>query len=167
MGGGIGSIVTTLEEMLLEAEREIHILAYAVSDGAERLFTILTDRLRAGVRVTMIIQRLDQQHQHAPERLKRLVASYPNTFLLFDFTPEEQEALHAKSVVVDRKKAFVGSANLSFNGLIRNYELGVVIQGTTASDIAGIIEKLKTHTDAHQVIMPETLPVAPIPPTSY
>jgi cardiolipin synthase len=154
MGNGVGSIVIALEEMLTDAKREIHILAYSVSDGAERLFALLANRLSEGVRVTMIVQRLDQQHNNAPEHLKRLVALYPGLFLLFDFTPEEQEALHAKCVIVDRQTAFVGSANLSFNGLIRNHELGVIIVGSSVNDLVGIIEQLQTHPDAHLVREP-------------
>lgn len=166
MGAGVGSIVSALVEMLTGAEREIHILAYAVSDGAELLFNVLANRLSAGVRVTMIVQKLDQQHHDAPEHLKRLAYLYPSSFLLFDFTPEEQEALHAKCVVVDRKKAFVGSANLSFNGLIRNHELGVVIDGATSNDLAGIIDLLQTHPDVHRVIGPTSESPALTSPTS-
>lgn len=154
MGTGVGSIVTALEEMLTGAVREIHVLAFAVSDGAERLFDLLADRLHDGVRITMIVQRLNHQHHNAPEHLKRLATLYPNSFLLYDFTPEEQEALHAKCVVVDRKKAFLGSANLSFNGLIRNHELGVIIEGATANDLVVIIERLQTHPNAHRVREP-------------
>ncbi len=151
MGNGVGSIVIALEEMLNSAVQEIHILVYSISDGADRLFTLLADRLREGVRVTIIVQRLDQQHHSAPERLKSLAAEYAGSFELIDFTPEEQEALHAKCVVADRRIAFVGSANLSFNGLIRNHELGVVLEGPAASDLAGIIDLMKSHPDCHRV----------------
>ena len=154
MGAGVGSIVTALEEMLTGAEREIHIVAYAISDGAGRLFQFLENRLRDGVRVTMIVQRIDQQHHNAPALLKNLAALYPCSFMLFDFTPEELETLHAKCIVVDRNRAFVGSANLSFNGLIRNHELGVVIEGAAANDLAGIIEQLQSHPNAHRVREP-------------
>lgn len=166
MGSGVGSIVTALEEMLIGAEREIHILAYSVSDGASRLFEILTDRLRTGVRVTMIVQKLDAQYDSAPDRLRSLATSYPSSFFLFDFTPDDREALHAKCVVSDRKKAFVGSANLSFNGLIRNHELGVVVEGQAASDLANLIELLQTHSDSHRILGPSPLSVSPTPPTS-
>jgi cardiolipin synthase len=166
MGGGVGSIVTAIEEMLVGAKKEVHILAYAVSDGAEQLFAILSDKLREGVRVTMIIQRLDMQYHSAPARLKSLAASYPGTFLLFDFTPDESEALHAKCVIADRKVALVGSANLSFNGLIRNHELGIVIEGPAAGDLAGIIEQLQSHPDARRVPAPIFAPAPLSPPTS-
>jgi cardiolipin synthase len=151
MGGGIGSIVTALVELLTGAHREIHILAYAISDGAAQLFDILEKRLRVGVRVTMIVQQLDEQHHDASSRLRSLAKAYPASFALFDFRPDEQEALHAKCIVSDRRAAFVGSANLSFNGLIRNHELGVVVEGGPAGDLAHLIEKLQTHPRSYRV----------------
>jgi phosphatidylserine/phosphatidylglycerophosphate/cardiolipin synthase-like enzyme len=152
MGTGIGSIETALVEIISGAVREVHILAYSVSDGAERLIDLLVERLRAGVRITFVVQRLDRQYHNVPSRLRALASAYPATFLLYDFTPDEQEALHAKCVVGDRNTALIGSANLSFNGLVRNHELGVCIEGPAAGELVSVIERLLDHPDAHRVI---------------
>lgn len=165
MGSGIGSIETALERIISGASREIHILAYSVSGGAERLIDLLTERLRAGVRVTFVVHRLDEQHHSAPARLRALASEYPTTFHLYDFTPDEQEALHAKCVVMDRRVALIGSANLSFNGLVRNHELGVCIEGRAAGDLVGVIEKLLTHPDIHRVTPRTYRSDAPTVPT--
>ena len=37
------------------------------------------------------------------------------------------EMVHAKCVVVDGKRGYLGSANLSVSGLERNFELGVTL----------------------------------------
>jgi len=64
---------------------------------------------------------------------------------------QEQADLHAKVIVVDRKKALVGSANLSLRGLMNNHELGVVVEGPVAAEIARAIDML--------MASPYTMPV--------
>ena len=51
--------------------------------------------------------------------------------------------MHVKTVVVDRERWFVTSANLSFSGQFRNMELGVVLDDpSTAKRVVGHFEKL-------------------------
>jgi cardiolipin synthase len=47
-----------------------------------------------------------------------------------------QTDLHAKVLVVDRSIALVGSANLSFHGMVSNHEMALVVRGPTAEVIA-------------------------------
>jgi len=42
-------------------------------------------------------------------------------------------SLHAKCVVVDGEKAFIGSANLTEAAQLRNIEVGVVVHAATAA----------------------------------
>lgn len=64
-------------------------------------------------------------------------------FEVLDFRPEHRfEDLHAKIIVVDREDALVGSANLTWKGLVGNHELAIVISGKTASSIGTLLDKL-------------------------
>jgi len=44
--------------------------------------------------------------------------------------------LHAKVVVSDRNLAYMGSANLSLNGLTQSIEVGVSIEGAAAAHLS-------------------------------
>ncbi|MEJ5347018.1 MAG: phospholipase D family protein, partial [Chloroflexus sp.] len=67
-------------------------------------------------------------------------------FQLYPFNPgNERGDLHAKVLVVDRKRALVGSSNLSYNGLILNHEMAVLIDGQEAATIGVAIDRLTGH----------------------
>ena len=58
-------------------------------------------------------------------------------FAIFSYDHENDLAnLHAKVVVVDRAQALIGSANFSERGLANNYELGMVVSGSDAVEVA-------------------------------
>ena len=53
--------------------------------------------------------------------------SYLNVYCVYD------AVLHAKVMVSDYKKTLIGSANLTHWGLIKNYELGILIEDSDVS----------------------------------
>ncbi|GAB4537262.1 MAG: phospholipase D family protein [Anaerolineae bacterium] len=141
MGKGIGSIESALGRLFREAGQEIMLAAYTVSSGADLLFDWLEATLVRGVHISLIINRLDTQPPDVIARLHQLAAIYPH-FHLYDFVPESETDLHAKTIVVDRRLALVGSSNLSRRGLLANHELAVLIEGGAAMDIAMAIDCL-------------------------
>jgi phosphatidylserine/phosphatidylglycerophosphate/cardiolipin synthase-like enzyme len=50
--------------------------------------------------------------------------------------------LHAKLVVVDRKTALVGSANISKGALVSNYEIMLKISGDAVSSLSLMLDNL-------------------------
>lgn len=95
-----------------------------------------------GRRVIAVINRFDAQPPVVRQRLFRLVRERPRC-RAFDFSlPDPAEELHAKIVVADRARVFPGSPNLSRHGLLLNYELGVVIEGPPAAEVARVIDLL-------------------------
>lgn len=141
MGSGVGSIESAIERLLAEARNEILLTAYSIGN-ADRIFELLESALARGVRVRMLVNRLSEQHESVQRRLERLRQKYPY-FVLLPFEPgEERGDLHAKVLVVDRQRALVGSSNLSYNGMVLNHELAVLIEGKEASEIARVIDKL-------------------------
>src|SRR5579871_2200887 len=104
MGGGVGSIDTALEQLVMQAQRELIVLTYSISDGADRLLQAVHGRLRAGVRVTLVVDHLANQHGKAPDILRQLARDYPSHCTLYDFNPTEDRAnLHAKTIIADRE----------------------------------------------------------------
>jgi cardiolipin synthase len=69
--------------------------------------------------------------------LKDLEKKYP----YFKIKIIKGAVLHAKIIVSDRKKVLMGSANLTYSGMLKNYEVGLEIENTEISQ--KIIEMLR------------------------
>jgi phosphatidylserine/phosphatidylglycerophosphate/cardiolipin synthase-like enzyme len=146
MGSGVGSVNTATEELVMSAQNELTVLAYSMSDGAERLMELVQERLRSGIRFTIVVNQLANQYGQIPEDLKRLAHDYVSHCFVYNFDGADQNAsLHAKAVIADRQRAIVGSANLSWNGLVNNHELCLYIEGRAVSDLALTVDRLLAH----------------------
>lgn len=78
-------------------------------------------------------------------RLAALSAEY-SWVTVVDFTYTTGNQIHAKVVVVDRRKAVVGSANFSWRGMYGNYEIGVLIRNKPAWTLGKIVDRLSSIT---------------------
>ncbi len=143
MGSGLGSIESALYKLLTEANDEIILVAYAVSTATPLLFQQLEAALQRGIRIRCLINRFQLQPQGVQHRFRDMLQCFPHLLQIFSFVPLNEEAdLHAKTIIVDRYHALVGSANLSLRGLMDNHELGVVITGVGAAEIARAVDLL-------------------------
>jgi cardiolipin synthase len=154
MGSGLGSIESALYRIFSQANDEVIIVAYAISSATTMFFQQLAKLLQRGIRVRLLINRFPSQPTGVQQQLRELYQHFPHLLQIISFTPRSDEAdLHAKLVVVDRRYALVGSANLSLRGLMDNHELGVVIEGAGAAEIARAIDLL--------IASPYSTPVRP------
>ena len=128
IGKGVGSVLTSLYQMIDEVENEILMTVYSFSDATpDSLLDKIEERLKEGIRVIFVVNKLNSQPAPVQALLKRWDESH-TTFDHHDFHNERGEDLHAKVLVADRKRAIIGSSNLSWNGLVKNYELGILIE---------------------------------------
>lgn len=142
MGMGAGSIQTAVEELLNSAEFEVTAVTYSITLGAEGFLAGIEACLERGIRVALIINRIDSQNTQAISTIKSMIARFPS-FAVFDFVDPKGADLHSKLLVVDRIHAVVGSANLSWNGMVRNHELALLIDDPTdAAIIAETADRL-------------------------
>lgn len=143
MGSGLGSIESALYRLFTQANDEIVIVAYSISSATPLLFQQLVAVLQRGIRVRLLINRFSNQPASVQQYMQGLRQRFPHLIQIYSFMPQSEEAdLHAKIMLVDRYYALVGSANLSLRGLMDNHELGVVIEGAGATDIARAIDML-------------------------
>ncbi len=141
MGGGVGSVQSSIEEMLGKAGKEVQIAIYEMTDY-QGFLPLLRPCLGRGVHITMIINRYASHSSSLRTALQELRMRFPH-FDLFDFCPERKsEDLHAKVIVVDRGAALVGSANMTWKGLVGNHELAVIVSGEVASKVGMLLDKL-------------------------
>ncbi len=141
MGGGVGSIETVIADLFKTAKSELCISAYVIGNSSDLIFEWLENALQRGIKVKMLINRLDEQPFEVRGRLRNLLINYPH-FTLYEFKSTENVDLHAKVISIDRKKALVGSSNLSKRGLISNFEMGLLVEGPVADTITNTLDKL-------------------------
>ncbi|MBI2570483.1 MAG: endonuclease [Candidatus Schekmanbacteria bacterium] len=143
MGGGAPALERTLSDLIAGARREILLTAYSVTPGSERIWEEIERALATGIRATIVVNRIAEQCDEARHLLDRLSRSSPETLALHDFRGEDDASgLHAKVLVVDRRSALVGSANLSHRGMVTAHEMAMVVSGPAADGIADRIDAL-------------------------
>jgi len=136
----IRTIDSAVHELICEARDEIIIVAYLLTEAVLGIIDQLRKSAERGVKITMLIDSLERQERTVIERLK-LLAKYPNVRIL-SFSDPRGGHLHAKVILADRRRAVIGSANLSWGGMVTNYEVGVLIEGETAWKLATAIDRL-------------------------
>ena len=151
MGKGVGSIWRMIEESISTANDEMLVTAYSLSRNSMELLNLTEKALVKGIRVTLIVNRFETQPEVVKEKLRGMNNRFRD-FILKDFSPESiSEDLHAKLIIIDHSVALVGSANLTWKGIVSNHELMVRVRGTHAGEIGNLVDKLLTSDDAKTI----------------
>lgn len=151
MGKGVGSIWTMIEKTISKANNEILVAAYSLSENSIELIDLLEKSLVTGIRVTLIVNRFNNQPNMVCEKLLEINKRF-REFILKDFCPENaSEDLHAKLIIIDHSVALIGSANLTLKGMVLNHELMVRITGTHAGEIGNLVDRLSVSEDSKTI----------------
>ncbi len=143
LGGGVPAVERVLAEMLTSAEREILVTAYTMTPGSGRIWDELERAVVTGVRCRFVLNQLRDQPAETQALLGRLMREHAGNVEVYDFRSDQNtEGLHAKAVVVDRRVALIGSANLSFRGMVGAHEMAAILRGPSAALVAGSIDRL-------------------------
>lgn len=143
LGSGAPSVQQEMIALARSTKREITLCAYSVTAAALPLFSEIRETVEQGTAATIIVNGFSTQSPDVKAYLTEAAGRYGDHWRLFDFEPTKpQTDLHAKIMVVDRAAALVGSANLSFHGMVSNHELAVIIRGPTAERIAERLDLL-------------------------
>jgi phosphatidylserine/phosphatidylglycerophosphate/cardiolipin synthase-like enzyme len=144
-GPGVRSVDQAMLELVLAAKRSIHLTIFSVTGGADALLGAVATRMHEETSMEcwclFDAPEAGPLSWAAPPSLARLAQGYPDRFHLFAVSLP-QGNLHAKVLVADRSRVVLGSANLTLAGLQRSHELGVILAGPVAWDLAQRIETL-------------------------
>lgn len=119
--------LAVVSDLLSEAQRELLLVSYAVYPGPE-VVTALSEAASRGVRITLLLEHTDDAPQGFRGHVKPF-AGIPAVRLRWQGSAREPGAsLHAKLLVVDRRVALVGSANVTDSAMLKNLECGILIR---------------------------------------
>lgn len=159
----VALIGRTLNEIMDTTRNELIIVAYRLTAGSKEFHAALERLLNRGCRVTLIIDcpnKEDESVRRSNDYLNSMLIIHQQ-LEIWDFigTPtaganDYSGQLHAKAVVSDRKKAIIGSANFSRNGLLENHELAVLVNGRPALAVAKSIDKMLSDARASGFAVP-------------
>jgi cardiolipin synthase len=138
---GIRGIEPVMEEIIKEAKSEIQILAYMFTAQAHHILNLVEKAAEKGVKITIIVNNLSSQAPTIKSKLKTLAGKFSHV-KVFDFIDPKKGHLHAKILVIDRKKALIGSANFSWGGMFSNYEICVLIEDENVWTLAQAVDIL-------------------------
>ncbi|HEY9787570.1 MAG TPA: phospholipase D-like domain-containing protein [Candidatus Obscuribacterales bacterium] len=143
LGAGVSSVEQRLLDLISTANQRILLCCYRISTGAIPLLDALAEASRQGVSTTLVCDSFNKQPRIIQDYLRQNAARFGDKFAVYDFMEtDEYTALHAKVVVVDQHTALIGSANLSFHGMVANHEMAVVVSGPIAAEISSRIDML-------------------------
>jgi phosphatidylserine/phosphatidylglycerophosphate/cardiolipin synthase-like enzyme len=149
VGAGVRSIETGIHELFAEARRRVVISAYSISSGAFDLpVTWIADAAARNVCVLLVVNRCEELHPSVLPPIRSIAENTGNVELWDYSDPDDKKDLHAKAVIVDDRRGLIGSSNLSGNGLLRNHELAVMIEGDAARIASNLIIELTRSTHA-------------------
>ena len=139
------------------AEREdswLHIAGYVFTKDFAAL-NELTECIKRGTKTRIVINRLLKKHVKDGQKdnntgrdvLLQLNRDYTNV-QLYSFKSNSGDGdLHAKTIIANRSRAVVGSANFSVGGLDKNYELGLYVTGDTAFKLASFVDSIASNSN--------------------
>lgn len=129
--------VQVIREMLREARSDIILVGYRVN--SEDVLKCLHDAASRGVSLLLICSRQDGD-------AKALLSSWPPGIpvptVYEDKEKREDSLMHIKCLLADGKDLLVTSANFTFSGMKKNFELGIRTEGSAPREARKVLKDL-------------------------
>lgn len=136
IGQGVTSTFAIFSDLIDSANNSLLLTIYVLS--SKEIYTKLIKAVERGIEVEIFIY-FDENYVDIIRKLKQLSEKYyyVKIYVL------KEEVIHSKIIISDKSRVALGSANLSFNALYKNYELGVFIEDKNiAYELENIIKRL-------------------------
>ena len=143
---GVKGTSSIMEKIMSENVDELQILAYDITTNAVEFLNLLRNAIKGGVMTTMIYnipseeQMKQKSRADAINELKHLSSKHTN-FIFVPF-PVDGKILHAKVVIANRKRAYVGSSNFTWGGMSKNYEVGMMVGEDDSYILSKLVDSL-------------------------
>lgn len=132
--------IGVIREMIHGARNNILVTGYAVSEYVDEIMERVLEKALSGVNVDIFLDRNPQTIRYIENIRER---NLPRNFNVYIYNGcHGYSALHAKVIMVDEEKVFVSSANLSYNGIVNNIEIGTLVGGEKVLVIKNVLREL-------------------------
>lgn len=111
--------------------------------GSIEMQNALTDAAKAGVEVKILVPAcvFGDSPRRNETYLDELTTAGVNVRVMRGPLSASKPYIHAKAIVVDGEKFFVGSENFSFNSLTKAREVGIIVEDVSlAAKVAGVLK---------------------------
>jgi len=138
---------SAFRELLSSAKEEILICSpFAEFEGLNRFLDLFVAKLNAGCTLQILSRQIAERDPNSRYgQIQAFARALPSSGLLsgsfevrnyhFSDARRVESSSHAKLVVTDGKRAYVGSADFRPNSLDRNFEVGILVKGDTAEGV--------------------------------
>jgi cardiolipin synthase len=128
-----------IRALIRSARRELLVVGFSITDDDFR--ELLIAQGMAGLKVCVVSDRVQKGARHLAQRWP--TGARP-LLALENVEPAQGEfsQMHGKTVVADRARALVGSANFTAGGFRNNLEFGLLVEGDVAEQICRVVERL-------------------------
>ncbi len=132
-----------LKEMITSAQKNITLTGYSISDHFDDLLDLIHLKSKQGITVELFLNNYNET-KHIFKDINISNRSFFKVYSYSGIDGDEMASLHAKTMIVDERKVFISSANLSYHGMVSNIEIGVMIDSKTkALQVLDIFKELK------------------------
>lgn len=140
-----------LLDMASNADERITVVVPFFSDaGVDTISESLAAATGRSVRVELLTRDLtmgnDQNQSHIESICVKVQAEgSPSKLSIFEFNRDRypENTLHAKMLVVDSSRAYIGSANMTESSLRNSLEAGIYFDGAAATEIANDLDRFR------------------------
>ena len=140
IGYGVRSFQSIIHELISKASNELVMTVYVIT--SMDIVDDLRNALERGVGVEIYLYSEEKQEENDAVLS---ILKLKDEFDYLKLYRIKEEMLHAKVLVADGDKVLSGSANFTFSGMFKNYELGFLVNDSTiAMQILTLIKRLKS-----------------------
>jgi len=140
IGYGVRSFSSVIGEILRDAKERLVMTIYVLTDM--NVVDGIKKALERGVSVEIFMYCPDTSphHNEAVDSIMQMSSVYE----YLKIHRVENNILHAKVLLSDGRVALVGSANPTFGGMVKNYELGFLVESQKiAHKLITVMRRLK------------------------
>ncbi len=145
---GMSQIASKLLNLCGEAEDTLLLVSpYLEAKGVAWLLPGIEGALKRGVSVSIVSRELEPGTPNfsALDRLFDVARNSDGNVTVYDYYEPKSNSsvplytLHSKLLLVDRTKAYLGSANFTKYGFSENLEVGVILRGGSVSELEHLV----------------------------
>lgn len=153
----LDGLTVAVLDLLRTAQDEVVILSpFFTPEVLDQLAPSLEAAAERGAAIRIITRSLTYGDEPTGNRqfLRRLLSdeTVAARTHLYEYVDSEYDAtIHAKLIMVDGERAYLGTANMTHRGLIENLELGIITQEPLTGELRSFVRELLDSEHIHSV----------------